>query len=113
MAQRGNRAKHVSGVKIEEDVSPSSEDALEEEDTAVVKTSGGGGMARTSPKLRKASARASREADREAQIEEPGMEALDDDFRTERVPGPGPKDVDAGRATVRQLETHELRSQGR
>lgn len=111
MAQRGNRAKHVAGVKPPVGEAPAEEIATD--DPQIVHTSGGGGMARTSPKDKKASARIARDELREASAEEPGEEALDDDFRTERVPGPGPKDVDAGRATVRQLETHELRGQGR
>jgi hypothetical protein len=107
MAQRGNRPKHVAGVKRVDDV-PQAPEEVVENDPNVVRTSGGGGMGRTSPKLRKTKARSSREATRDASVDEPGVEALDDDFRTVRVPGPGPRDTDAGRATTKQLETHEL-----
>ncbi len=65
-------------------------------------------MSKTSPKLRKAAARSSRERVRE-ELEALGSDRLEDDFRTEAVPGPGPRDAGVGRATTKQLETHELK----
>jgi hypothetical protein len=107
MAQRGNRPKHVAGAKGAGD-EPTPE-VSGTPDPNIGHTASGGGMARTSPKLRKAAAREEREAEREASALEPGEEALDEDVRTETVPGPGPLDADRGLATTKQLETHELK----
>ena len=113
MAQRGNRPKHVAGVKsAEEPLRPDpvvADDPDVDADTHVQKAADGGGMARTSPKDRKAAARSAREAENEAIERSTGKDTLADDFRTEPVPGPGPLDGNAGSATTKQLETHDLK----
>jgi hypothetical protein len=107
MAQRGNRPKHVAGVKSADE--PQRPDPDVDADPNVEKPAGGGGMAKTSPKERKAAARTARQAEDDAIAASEGKDTLEDDFRTERVPGPGPLDTDAGCATTKQLETHDLK----
>jgi hypothetical protein len=112
MAQRGNRPKYVAGAEADGQAQPSPDEPVEA-DPNVVRTAGGGGMGKTSPRHRahgdrKAAARSTREAERE-QTAEADAEVRKDDFRTVTVPGPGPRDAEAGRATTRQLETHDLR----